>query len=133
MAHDNDSTVTLNIATLTALVASCDDVDALGELAHAARAVGARDLARRADERAEDVDASLYDDNPCDDPNDPAWLIDGVGFADPGGNSALRAATASNPRDRACPDCGTPNVLTRIDEARGYCCDACADRNEMGW
>jgi hypothetical protein len=57
-------------------------------------------------------------------------LIDGVGFADPGGNSALRAATPDNPRDRPCPTCGRKNVLTRIDVARHYQCDSCADRAE---
>jgi hypothetical protein len=57
-------------------------------------------------------------------------LIDGVGFADPNGRSALRAATKDNPRDQACPTCKAPNVLTRIDRKRGYQCDACADRDE---
>ena len=61
------------------------------------------------------------------------YLIDGVGFANPGGNSALRAATPNNPRDRPCPTCGRENVLTRIDEQRGYQCDACADQAERGW
>lgn len=59
-------------------------------------------------------------------------LIDGVGFADPGGNSALRAATPSNPRNLPCPTCGRPNRLTPADRARGYQCDACADRDERG-
>jgi len=59
-------------------------------------------------------------------------LIDGVGFADPGGRSALRAATPDNPRDQECPTCGAQNVLTRIDRQRGYQCDRCADRAEMG-
>jgi hypothetical protein len=58
--------------------------------------------------------------------------IDGVGFADPGGRSALRAATRGNPRNLPCPNCGTPNVLTRIDRLRGYQCDRCADRAESG-
>ena len=58
--------------------------------------------------------------------------IDGVGFADPGGRSALRAATRSNPRNRPCPTCGAANVLTPIDVARGYQCDQCADRAEAG-
>lgn len=53
-----------------------------------------------------------------------------IQFADPGGRSALRAASRHNPRNLPCPDCGTPNVLTPADKARGYCCDACADRNE---
>jgi predicted RNA-binding Zn-ribbon protein involved in translation (DUF1610 family) len=41
------------------------------------------------------------------DPYDDDYPIDGVGFADPGGRSALRAATRNNPRDRPCPNCGT--------------------------
>jgi len=59
--------------------------------------------------------------------------IDGVGFADPGGRSALRAATHDNPRDRPCSTCGTENVLTRLDVQRGYQCDRCADQAERGW
>jgi hypothetical protein len=59
-------------------------------------------------------------------------LIDGVGFAEPGGNSALRAATPDNPRNLPCPNCGEPNRITPIDRARGYQCDACADRAERG-
>lgn len=65
-------------------------------------------------------------------PGDDYDLIDGVGFADPYGHSALRAETSSNPRDQSCPSCGTANVLTRIDRQRGYQCDSCADRAEMG-
>ena len=53
-------------------------------------------------------------------------------FADPGGNSALRAATPTNPRNLPCPDCGANNVLTPKDRALGYCCNRCADRNEGG-
>jgi predicted nucleic acid-binding Zn ribbon protein len=60
-------------------------------------------------------------------------LIDGVGFANPGGNSALRAATPDNPRDRPCPTCGRENVLTRIDEQRHYQCDICANTSEFVW
>lgn len=56
--------------------------------------------------------------------------IDGVGFADPGGRSSLRAATRSNPRIYPCPTCGAKNRLTRIDVAHHYQCDACADRTE---
>ena len=51
-------------------------------------------------------------------------------FADPGGTSALRAATADNPRDQPCPTCGKENRLTPKDVALGYQCDACADRDE---
>ena len=53
-------------------------------------------------------------------------------FADPGGNSALRAATKSNPRNLSCPNCGGRNRLTRADRDRGYQCDSCADRAEGG-
>ena len=66
--------------------------------------------------------------NICED--DP--LIDGVGFADPGGRSALRAETPDNPRDLPCPTCGRENMLTPIDVARGYQCDICADEAERG-
>lgn len=55
-------------------------------------------------------------------------LIDGVGFASEG--SALRAATRDNPRIHPCPTCGSENVLTPIDVAKGYQCDRCADRAE---
>jgi hypothetical protein len=48
-------------------------------------------------------------------------------FADPGGNSALRRASKSNPRNLPCPTCGAKNVLTPADRARGYQCDRCAD------
>jgi hypothetical protein len=58
------------------------------------------------------------------------YLIDGVGFADPGGRSALRRATKRNPRNLPCPECGQPNRLTPKDRAQGYCCDECADRRE---
>lgn len=58
------------------------------------------------------------------------YLIDGVGFADPGGNSALRAETPDNPRNRPCPTCHRPNMLTAIDVQRGYQCDICADALE---
>lgn len=54
-------------------------------------------------------------------------------FADPGGTSALRAETPTNPRNLPCPTCHTPNVLTPEDKARGYQCDACADRAERGY
>lgn len=67
-----------------------------------------------------------------DEPIDEEWLIDGVGFANPGGRSALRAATKRNPRNLPCPTCGKKNKLTRIDVLRGYQCDECADRAEGG-
>ena len=55
-------------------------------------------------------------------------------FADPGGNSALRAATPSNPRNLPCPTCEQPNRLTPADVRLGYQCDSCADAAEgKGW
>jgi hypothetical protein len=51
-------------------------------------------------------------------------------FADPGGRSALRAASPTNPRNLPCPTCGAPDRLTPADRARGYQCDSCADRAE---
>jgi hypothetical protein len=84
-----------------------------------------------------------YDPPHCDDDrdfdpeydDDPQYYDDETGdlvFADPGGRSALRAATASNPRDLPCPNCGAENVLTPADVARGYQCDRCADACERG-
>ena len=54
-------------------------------------------------------------------------------FADPGGKSALRAASKRNPRNLPCPTCGEANRLTPKDKALGYQCDSCADRDEGGW
>lgn len=68
----------------------------------------------------EDCDGHDYDDDRDHD----------LDFADPGGRSALRAASASNPRDLPCPTCGAENVLTPADVAHGYQCDRCADRDE---
>ena len=51
-------------------------------------------------------------------------------FADPGGHSALRAASRDNPRNLPCPTCKHPNRLTPADRARGYQCDRCADACE---
>ena len=73
-----------------------------------------------------------YPDEYCECSMDEDERIDGVGFADPGGRSALRAATKDNPRNLPCPTCGEPNRLTPIDRARGYQCDECADRLERG-
>lgn len=53
-------------------------------------------------------------------------------FAEPGGTSALRRATRSNPRNLPCPSCGEPNRLTPTDKAHGYQCDSCANRDEGG-
>lgn len=51
-------------------------------------------------------------------------------FADPGGQSALRAASRRNPRNLPCPTCKEPNRLTPADRSRGYQCDSCANRAE---
>jgi hypothetical protein len=67
-----------------------------------------------------------YDDDYGDDERDH--------FADPGGRSALRAARRGNPRNLPCPTCHARNVLTPADRARGYQCNACADREEgVSW
>jgi hypothetical protein len=79
----------------------------------------------------------MYPDD-CDwpeeffDEEDANYPVDGVGFADPGGNSALWAATPENPRIYPCPTCKRENVLTRIDVSHGYQCDRCADATEKG-
>ena len=54
-------------------------------------------------------------------------------FADPGSDSALRAATPQNPRIHACPTCDEPNMLTTEDVMRGYQCDHCANVAEGGF
>jgi hypothetical protein len=64
-------------------------------------------------------------------PYDPDYQDDDE-FADPGGESALRAASASNPRNLPCPNCKQPNRLTPKDVALGYQCDPCATRAERG-
>lgn len=51
-------------------------------------------------------------------------------FADPGGRSALRAASRNNPRNLPCPTCHAPNRLTPADKRRGYQCNECADKAE---
>ena len=53
-------------------------------------------------------------------------------FADPGGKSALRAATKKNPRNLPCPTCGKKNRLTPADRALGYQCNTCADIADGG-
>jgi hypothetical protein len=62
-----------------------------------------------------------------------AGCLGPLDFQDPGGNSALRAETATNPRNLPCPTCGEPNRLTPADRAAGYQCNSCADRDERGW
>ena len=53
-------------------------------------------------------------------------------FQDPGGRSALRRSHRGNPRNLPCPTCKKANRLTPADKAKGYQCDACADRDEGG-
>ena len=54
-------------------------------------------------------------------------------FADPGGNSALRASSKRNPRNQPCPTCHEPNKLTPKDVDLGYQCNACARDAEGGF
>lgn len=111
-------------------------------LAEALRARGieiADDILTEASEEAldnvDEVDDSedMYDEPDYDDDDPAAPLADGTFFADPGGNSALRAATRGNPRNLPCPSCREPNRLTPADKARGYQCDSCADAAERGY
>ncbi len=91
------------------------------------------------DEDEDDCDSdrepySGDEDGPMSYPQDgDDYMVDGVGFADPGGNSALRAATRSNPRNLPCPNCNSPTRLTPADKRAGYQCDSCADKAEGGW
>ena len=73
--------------------------------------------------RDDDFDPDAFDDD----------YRDRIMFADPGGHSALRAATKRNPRNLPCPNCGAKNRLTPEDRALGYQCDECADRAERGF
>lgn len=50
-----------------------------------------------------------------------------IQFADPDGESSLRAVTRDNPRNLPCPVCGEPDQLTPKDRRCGYQCDACAE------
>ena len=81
----------------------------------------------------EDEDEDGYEEEDTDNHYDPWDDPDGnYDFANPGGTSALRRATASNPRNQPCSQCGRQNVLTPKDKSLGYVCDICADRNELG-
>ncbi len=84
----------------------------------------------------DDFDFEYGDDRYGDDEDfgdEEEFLIDGVGFADPTGHSALRAETPTNPRNLPCPTCKQPNRLTPADVRRSYQCDQCADRLERGY
>jgi hypothetical protein len=61
------------------------------------------------------------------------WIERVEMFADPGGNSALRAASFKNPRNLPCPTCERKNMLTPADRSHGYQCDICANEAERGW
>ena len=71
-------------------------------------------------------------EDPRDSYTDEEWDQRVAMFADPGGNSALRAVSPGNPRNLPCPSCGDENVLTPADRAQGYQCDRCADAAERG-
>jgi len=73
-----------------------------------------------------------YDDCDSDYDYDDFEDEDDDMFEDEGGVSALRKATASNPRNLPCPTCGEPDMLTEKDRRLGYQCDRCADRLERG-
>jgi hypothetical protein len=77
--------------------------------------------------------SGYFDDPDEDDDRYDPDEEDEIAFADPGGRSALRATTPTNPRTLPCPTCGQPNRLTPADRRLGYQCDACADRAERGW
>ena len=70
--------------------------------------------------------------DPRDEYDPDEWAERVEMFADPGGSSALRAASADNPRNLPCPTCGAEDVLTPEDVAHGYQCNRCADRAERG-
>lgn len=78
----------------------------------------------------EDEDEDEDDDDLADRMMDREFYGGDDDFACPGGASALRAASPSNPRDRPCPTCGRANVLTRKDVELSYQCDSCADTAE---
>jgi hypothetical protein len=63
-------------------------------------------------------------------PSKESYTMDRNDFANPGGNSALRAASRRNPRNLPCPTCKQPNKLTPKDRAQGYQCDDCANAAE---
>jgi len=76
-------------------------------------------------EMAEEEDYEEGYDGDIDEP--------GIRFADPGGDSALRAASPTNPRIYPCPTCHRPNQLTLADQAHSYQCDGCAEQDERGF
>jgi len=81
----------------------------------------------RRDEEDNPPDPEPEEDDPYPDDDDDRSM-----FADPGGTSALRAASKSNPRNLPCPTCGLSNMLTPKDRDLGYQCDRCSDAIEWG-
>lgn len=98
----------------------------------------------------------MYDEDKDYEDGDYDYDGSSLEFADPGGRSALRAATGDrcpsckkrvglralfcshcgaglNPRCLPCPNCGAKNRLTPKDRQLGYQCDRCADRAERGF
>ena len=96
-------------------------------------AAGQRKLDAKLTEWEDDDYEDDFDDDENFEPDFDPEFEDDLDFAEPGRNSALRAATRDDPRDQPCPTCGEDNRLTRRDVAHGYQCDACADRAERGW
>lgn len=75
----------------------------------------------------------MNEDNDFDyDMGDDDSYEEDIDFADPGGNSALRAESKTNPCNQPCPTCHEENVLTPKDVQLHYQCDRCADRDEGG-
>jgi hypothetical protein len=86
------------------------------------------------DEEYDEDEGRDWEDEEYDEDEGRDWEDDDRSmFADPGGNSALRAETRNNPRNLPCPTCGDEDVLTPADVACGYQCNRCADRAEGGY
>ena len=126
-----------------------NEIEHFGYDANATLWCGCDGSPRREDKMCDDctelLENDYYDDRDSE-----------VNFADPGGNSALRAehgvqnglcikcdgavddtdsycrhcGAHLNQRGFPCPSCGAEKVLTLEDVHLGYICDTCADRNE---
>ncbi len=106
-------------AGVNVVCAGCDEQMEEGE---DVKVVGRETLCEGCAEDQEEFDGDEED-----------YQIDGVGFADPGGESSLRAETESNPRNLPCGDCEEPDRLTPADVRAGLRCDACANQEERGY
>jgi hypothetical protein len=91
---------------------------------------GSKEELSQADDSETEMIMAYYDYDDRGDDYDRDYDCD---FAEPGGRSALRAASRSNPRNLPCPTCERPNVLTPRDRSLGYQCDRCADAMERGY